>query len=68
LFGTQGDLPDMNQFKMESMNLVSKDFIPWNFNEDELSIEGGQLKLWHDELGKWVNKDWHHFVPNDIPF
>ena len=29
LYGKQGDMPDMDNFKMKSMQLVSKDFIPW---------------------------------------
>ena len=29
LYGKQGDVPDMNKYKIKSMQLVSKDFFHW---------------------------------------
>jgi predicted amidophosphoribosyltransferase len=52
--------PNLEHFQLEKSYLVEKNTIQWNGQET--------MKIWHENLGKWVERYWPSYVPNDIPF
>lgn len=60
--GQVGDTPDKNNYEQKASILVSKELIEWEVTEK------GPLREWHEALGEWVEANFPHFVPNEIPF
>lgn len=60
--GNVGDQPNLESYKQEASVLVSKELMEWE------TTQKGPLREWHDALGSWVEANFPHFVPNEIPF
>lgn len=53
--------PDKDLFRLEKSVPVSKEILSWTDHQPS-------MKIWHEKLGIWIEKNWPSFVPNDIPF
>lgn len=59
--GRVGDEPGMDDYQQEGSVLVSKDLIEWKTTSTD------PLRDWHHALGLWVEANFPHFFPNEIP-
>lgn len=62
VLGQVGDTPDADNYEQKGSILTSKELVEWE------ETEIGPLREWHDALGAWVEANFPHFVPNEIPF
>ncbi|CAD7970823.1 unnamed protein product [Amoebophrya sp. A25] len=55
--------PDSDAFQKRCVSMVAKSPIDWTPHCLE-----SPTKVWHDDLGKWIESGWPAFVPNNAPF